>query len=133
MINKRQGTSNGRASRGMDIRDQYQVLHEFIPAAKHALTPDKWDYMIGAAETETTLKRNRLALNSIGFRPRVLRDVSAVDCSGKLFGRRHRIPVMLAPVGSIERFDAGGAATVARAAARFRRAANGEFRLHARS
>jgi isopentenyl diphosphate isomerase/L-lactate dehydrogenase-like FMN-dependent dehydrogenase len=104
---------------GMDIREQYQVLHEFIPAAKRALTPDKWDYMIGAAETETTLKRNRLALDSIGFRPRVLRDVSSVDCSGKLFGRKSRIPVMLAPVGSIERFDAGGAATVARAAARF--------------
>ena len=105
--------------RAADIRDQYQALHEFIPAAKRALSPDKWDYMIGAAETETTLKRNRLALDSIGFRPRILRDVSNVDCSGKLFGRKSRIPVMLAPVGSIERFDAGGAATVARAAANF--------------
>jgi glycolate oxidase len=75
--------------------------------------------MVGGAETETTLKRNRLALDSLGFRPRVLCDVSSVDCSGMLFGRSMRIPVMLAPVGSIERFDAGGAAAVARAAARF--------------
>src|SRR4051812_43199152 len=49
--------------RATDIRDQFQVLHEFILAARRALTPDKWDYMIGAAETETTLKRNRLALD----------------------------------------------------------------------
>ena len=105
--------------RAADIRDQYQLLHEFIPAARRALPPDIWDYMIGAAETETTLKRNRLALDSLGFRPRVLRDVSNIDCSGRLFGRKSRIPVMLAPVGSIERFDAGGAATVARAAAAF--------------
>src|SRR5258708_36999345 len=101
------------------MREQYEVLHEFIPGARRALPPDKWDYMIGAAETETTLKRNRLALDSIGFRPRILRDVANVDCSGKLFGRKSRIPVMLAPVGSIERFAAGVAATVARAAANF--------------
>lgn len=83
------------------------------------LTDDKWDYMIGGAETETTLKRNRLALDSLGFRPRVLRDVSKLDCSGQLFGKKLRLPVMLAPVGSIQRFDPGGSAAVARAAAQF--------------
>ena len=75
--------------------------------------------MVGGAETETTLRRNRLALDSLGFRPRVLRDVSSIDCAGSLFGRKTRIPVMLAPVGSIERFDPDGAAAVQRAAARF--------------
>src|SRR5207249_9152307 len=83
------------------------------------LTDDKWDYMIGGAETETTLRRNRLALDSLGFRPRVLRDVSHVDSSGLLLGRQLRLPVMLAPVGSIQRFDPGGSAAVARAAGGF--------------
>ena len=75
--------------------------------------------MIGGAESETTLKRNRMALDSLAFRPRVLRDVSSADCSGSLFGRKLRLPVMLAPVGSIQRFDPEGCAAVARAAAQF--------------
>ena len=33
---------------------------------------------MGGAETETTLERNRLALDSLAFRPRVLRDVEKV-------------------------------------------------------
>ena len=101
------------------VADQFLTLHEFIPAARKRLSDDKWDYMIGGAETETTLKRNRLALDSSGFRPRVLRDVSNIDSSGSLFGKKHRLPVLLAPVGSIQRFDPEGAAAVARAAAQF--------------
>jgi isopentenyl diphosphate isomerase/L-lactate dehydrogenase-like FMN-dependent dehydrogenase len=99
--------------------DEFLTLQEFIPAARARLTRDLWNYLIGAAETETTLKRNRLALDSLAFRPRVLRDVSEVDCTAPLFGRPHRLPVILAPVGSIEGFEPGGTATVARAAGRF--------------
>ncbi len=102
-----------------DVAERFLTLHEFIPAARKKLTDDKWDYMVGGAETETTLKRNRMALDSLAFRPRVLRDVSNVDCSASLFGKKLRMPVMLAPVGSIQRFDPGGSAAVARAAAAF--------------
>jgi isopentenyl diphosphate isomerase/L-lactate dehydrogenase-like FMN-dependent dehydrogenase len=102
-----------------DVAERFLTLHEFIPAARMKLTDDKWDYMIGGAESETTLKRNRMALDSLAFRPRVLRDVSSADCSGSLFGRKLRLPVMLAPVGSIQRFDPEGCAAVARAAGQF--------------
>jgi glycolate oxidase len=102
-----------------DVAERFLTLHEFVPAARKKLTDDKWDYMVGGAETETTLKRNRMALDSLGFRPRVLRDVSNVDCSASLFGKKLRMPVMLAPVGSIQRFDPGGSAAVARAAGAF--------------
>ena len=68
---------------------------------------NNWDYLIGASESETTLARNRLALDSIGFRPRVLRDVSNVDVSREMFGRKLRIPVLCAPVGSLGEFRAG--------------------------
>jgi glycolate oxidase len=101
------------------VAERFMALHEFIPAARAKLTDDKWDYMIGGAETETTLKRNRMALDSLAFRPRVLRDVSNIDCSGTLFGQKLRLPVMLAPVGSIQRFDPDGAAAVARATGQF--------------
>ncbi|MEN8195860.1 MAG: alpha-hydroxy-acid oxidizing protein, partial [Pseudomonadota bacterium] len=59
-----------------------QVLHEFVPAAREALAPHDWDYLMGAADTETTCKRNRQALDSVAFRPRVLRDVSRIDSGG---------------------------------------------------
>jgi glycolate oxidase len=75
--------------------------------------------MIGGAESETTLRRNRHAIDSLGFRPRVLRDVSSIDCSSTFFGKRVRLPVMTAPVGSIQRFDPEGAAAVVRATSGF--------------
>ncbi len=101
------------------MEEKFQTLSEIVKAARQNLAPGPWDYLIGGAETETTLKRNRQALDSIAFRPRVLRDVSKIDCTASLLGRRLRIPVMLAPVGSIESFDPGGGAAAAKAAAEF--------------
>ena len=68
--------------------------------ARSRLNQNAWDYIVGAAETETTMRRNRMALDEIAFRPRVLRNVAKVDASAELFGRRLRLPVMIAPVDS---------------------------------
>jgi isopentenyl diphosphate isomerase/L-lactate dehydrogenase-like FMN-dependent dehydrogenase len=97
----------------------FQVLHEIIAKARQNLNQNNWDYIVGGAETETTLRRNRLALDSIAFRPRVLRDVSQVDATVTVLGRRLRLPVVLAPVGSLECFHDGAAASVVKAAHRF--------------
>ena len=96
-----------------------QVLHEFVPLAREVLSPENWDYLMGAADTETTYKRNRQALDSVAFRPRVLRDVSQVDSSGELFGHKLRLPVLLAPIGSLQDFTEDGSLAPARAAASF--------------
>jgi len=101
------------------LEDRFQTLHEIVKAARQALPDGPWDYLVGGTETETTLRRNRLALDSVAFRPRVLRDVSRVDTSSTFLGRRMRIPVMHAPIGSIESFTPGGGATAARGAAAF--------------
>ncbi|MBI5262019.1 MAG: alpha-hydroxy-acid oxidizing protein [Bradyrhizobium sp.] len=99
--------------------EPFQNLHEFIRKARANLNQNAWDYIIGATETETTLRRNRMALDEIAFRPRVLRDVRHVDASVEKLGRKLRLPVVLAPVGALEIFDPAGAAAVARAAGRF--------------
>jgi glycolate oxidase len=78
-----------------------------------------WGYLVGATETETTLRRNRLAIDSVALRPRVCVDVSKIDVRTQLFGKPWRLPVFLSPVGSLESFDAGGAATAGRAASEF--------------
>src|SRR3954465_14299810 len=98
---------------------RFQNLHEFVKVARQNLNRNNWDYLIGASESETTLARNRLALDSIGFRPRGLRDVSHVDVSKEILGRKLRIRVLCAPVGSLQNFDPGGGATVAAATAEF--------------
>ena len=45
--------------------------------------------------------------------------MSKIDTSTTLFGRKLRMPVALAPVGSLESFHPGGAATAGRAASAF--------------
>src|SRR5881628_3397523 len=104
---------------GEDLRERFQTLHEIVRAAHQTLDPGAWDYLAGGTETETTLKRNRQAIDSVAFRPRVLRNVSRVDTTSTLLGRPVRLPVMLAPVGSIESFTEGGGATATKAAAQF--------------
>src|SRR5881409_1658036 len=102
-----------------NLGDKFSTLHEIVRAARNNLAPGPWDYLIGGAETETTLRRNRLALDSIAFRPRVLRNVSRLDASSTFLGRPVRIPVMFAPIGSVESFTPGGGATAAQASAEF--------------
>ena len=59
----------------------FQTLHEFVQATRDKLSDNIWDYLIGGTETETTVRRNRHALDSVAFRPRVCRDVATVDCA----------------------------------------------------
>jgi glycolate oxidase len=98
---------------------EFLNLHEIVAKARQNLHQNDWDYIVGGTESETTLRRNRLALDRIAFQPRVLRDVSKVDASVEQIGRRLRLPVVLAPVGALESFHPGGAEPVARAASEF--------------
>ena len=97
----------------------FQNLHELVAKARANLNQNAWDYIVGGTETETTLRRNRMALDEIAFRPRVLRDVSKVDASVQVMGHKLRLPVMLAPVGALESFDPGAGGAVVRGAGSF--------------
>src|SRR5262245_29503915 len=99
--------------------DEILTLQEVVVAAKKNLPPGPWSYLVGGAETETTVRRNRHALDCIAFRPRVLRDVSRIDSTWKFLEQKVRLPVFLAPIGGLESIADGGAATAARAAAEF--------------
>src|ERR1051325_9689327 len=101
------------------LAQEFLTLQEIYQAAKRNLPPGPWAYLVGGAETETTALRNRRAIDEIAFRPRVLRDVSRIDASGRFFGEKTRVPVMLAPIGGLGALVGGGAATAARAAAEF--------------
>ncbi len=99
----------------MDAKE-FKTLHEIVRAARLNLDATAWDYLVGGSETETTLRRNRLAIDRLGLIPRVLNDVSEVDTSGTLLGQSLKLPVVLAPIGSLQVFDPGGGASAAVAA-----------------
>lgn len=92
---------------------------EIIMQARRNLSQNVWDYLTGGAESETTMRRNRFGLDSLAFRPRVLVDVSKLDTSTTFLGHRLKIPVMLAPIGSLQSIVPEGGVAVANAAAEF--------------
>ncbi len=101
------------------MSEQYVSNQEIIVDARRNLPQPVWDYLSGGSESETTMRRNRLALDSLALRPRVLVDVSEVDTSTTVLGHKLRIPVMLAPIGSLQQITPEGAVASAKAANEF--------------
>jgi isopentenyl diphosphate isomerase/L-lactate dehydrogenase-like FMN-dependent dehydrogenase len=99
--------------------EELMTTTELVARAKQRLPGAAWDFIVGGAETETTIIRNRHALDSIAFRPRVLRDVENASPATTFLGMTHRLPVLLAPIASLTDVDPEGALPVARAAAEF--------------
>lgn len=101
------------------MSDQFVTTHEILLAARRSVSQPVWNYITGAAETETTMRRNRHSLDSLAFRPRILRDVSTIDPSTTFLGHKLRIPALIAPVGSLQTVSPEGALPIARAAQEF--------------
>ena len=97
---------------------EVNTLFQLLAMARRNLTPGAWDYLMGGAETETTLNRNRRALDFYVLRARVLRDVSQIDTSTTLLGQKFKLPIVLAPIGSMQDLLAEGGVAPTRAAAR---------------
>jgi len=97
---------------------RFATIPCIIDAAREALDTPLWDFLSGGAETEQTLRANRAALDAVELRPRVMVDVRAVDLTTRFLGRDLRLPVVIAPIGSIARFHPDGALATARVAAK---------------
>ncbi len=100
-------------------QEPFVTLHEFVTKARENLDDNAWAYVMGGAETESAVRRNRMALDSLALRPRVLNDVSTIDCTATLFGVESRLPVFLCPVGGLEALHPDGALAVAQGATAF--------------
>ena len=98
---------------------QFLTLSEIVKQARSNLNKGAWDYLVGGADTEAALRRNRSAVESWVFKPRILRDVSNVTTNTELLGTQLRIPVVMPPIGSIQVFEENGGAAVARAVQEF--------------
>ena len=79
-----------RLAGAADIGDLRAIARRHTPRAV-------FDYVDGAAETETSLRRSRGAFARVEFVPRVLRDVATVDPSTTILGRRAALPLVVRP------------------------------------
>jgi L-lactate dehydrogenase (cytochrome) len=100
-----------RLSRAHTIADLRAMARRRTPRAV-------FDYTDGAAEQEVSLRRARRAFREIEFRPRVLRDVSAVDTTREMLGQRAALPFAFAPTGFTRMMHHEGERAVVRVAAR---------------
>ena len=97
--------------------ENFVSLQEIVRTARRNLPQDLWDHLSGGSDSETTLCRNRQALDSLALRQRVLVDVRQIDITTTLLGRTLASPIFLAPVGGFVGFaHPEGACNVARAA-----------------
>jgi L-lactate dehydrogenase (cytochrome) len=100
-----------RLSTAASIADLRRLARRRAPRAV-------FDYTDGAAGDELSLRRARELFAQVEFRPRVLRDVSAVDTSTTLLGRPAALPLVFAPTGFTRMMHTEGEPAVARVAAR---------------
>jgi L-lactate dehydrogenase (cytochrome) len=100
-----------RLARAASVEDLRRIAQRRLPGGV-------FDYIDGAAEDERSLERNAAAFARLEFRPRVLVDVSKVDCSTTLLGKPIDFPLVLAPTGFTRIADPQGELAVARAAER---------------
>jgi 4-hydroxymandelate oxidase len=92
-------------------------LHDYERVATGRLAPGPLAYFSGGANDERTLDENRAAFARRHLVPRVMRDVSALDTSLELFGRRWPVPIHLAATALQRMAYPDGELATARAAA----------------
>ena len=92
-------------------------VSDYRALAKARLPHFLFEYLDGGSYDEVTLARNVEDLRGVALRQRVLRDVSDIDLSADLFGKKWAMPVGLAPIGLSGLYARRGEVQAAKAAA----------------
>ena len=84
-------------------------IFDFAKLAKIKLDPLAWDYMDEGSEDEVSLRDNRERFNNIIIRPHFLsHDISRIDTSVSLFGKKLDYPIYISVTGGKNCFFRGG-------------------------
>jgi L-lactate dehydrogenase (cytochrome) len=78
-----------------------------------------FDYTDGASGSEASLNRARETFNNVEFSPRVLRDVTNVDTSVQILGKKNALPFAFAATGFTRMMGYEGEPAVARVAEKY--------------
>jgi L-lactate dehydrogenase (cytochrome) len=100
-----------RLARAASIPDLRATARRCTPRAV-------FDYADGAADQEIGLRRARAAFARVELVPSMLHDVSKIDTSTTILGRRAELPLVFAPTGFTRLFHHEGERAVARVAER---------------
>lgn len=92
-------------------------LSDYRELARARLPHFLFEYLDGGSYDELTLHKNVQDLRAIELKQRVLRDVSSVDLTTELLGKRWSMPVGLGPIGLAGFFARRGETQAAKAAA----------------
>lgn len=91
------------------------TFDELEETASKILPTGEFGYIRSGAGGEQTLRQNQRAFQKYSIVPRFLNDVSKLDTSIELFGKRYATPLLAAPVGVLQMVSAEGELAVARA------------------
>jgi hypothetical protein len=91
-------------------------VFDFRAGARQSLSPGHHAYLATGVDHERGLYANRAGFGRFGLRPRPLIDVTELDTSTEVLGKRLSCPIALAPAGMATVFHPEGEVAVARAA-----------------
>jgi len=91
-------------------------VFDFEALARTKLPPAHWGYLATGTDDDGTIEANRDGYKRWAIRPRRLIDVTKVDPSVQMLGKRWPTPIVINPVGSQKAFHPEGEVAVARAA-----------------
>ena len=92
------------------------TIYDLRDIAKRRTPTAPFDYTDGSADQELSLARARQAFEDIEFQPRILRDVSDVDLSSIVLGKKTDMPFGIAPTGFTRMMQTEGEIAGAQAA-----------------
>lgn len=101
--------NRGALARAASVEDLRALARRRLPRVA-------FDFIDGGAGAEDGVRRNRDDLRAVTLMPRYAVDVSQMDTSIELFGRRYEVPFMMAPVGFLNMAWPGADLAVARLA-----------------
>ena len=102
----------------MPLRDCHN-FHDFRSLAKRRLPGPIFNYIDGAADDETTYRRNTEAFERRDLVPNVLRGVANVDLSVTVMGQKLALPFYCSPTALQRLFHHAGERAVAAAASKY--------------
>jgi L-lactate dehydrogenase (cytochrome) len=94
-------------------------FHDFRRMARQRLPGPIFNYIDGAAEDETTYRRNTRAFEDCDLVPNILRGVTDVDMSVTIMGQKLAMPVYCSPTALQRLFHPQGERAVAAAAGKY--------------
>lgn len=107
-------------SPGNDMRLHHcHNFHDFRTLARRRLPGPIFNYIDGAADDETTYRRNTASFETCDLVPNILRGVGTVDMSVTIMGQKLAMPVYCSPTALQRLFHYQGERAVAAAAAKF--------------